>query len=98
MKPPNMLNTSPDDIATCPEAKKVIVTLSGDHRWEMYHRLKELDISCHCSAHQPVTVEVDTVTTALQVWSMQKRFSYSRQDAIAALQNAWHQPSPRRKK
>jgi hypothetical protein len=50
----------------------IIDTAWGD-RWQIYHRLRELEISCECSAGKPLRVVVDTPTAAIQVWSVARQ-------------------------
>lgn len=50
----------------------IIDTAWGD-RWQIYHRLQELDISCKCSTGNPLTVAVETPTAAIQVWSVARQ-------------------------
>ncbi|GAB1538022.1 hypothetical protein NUACC21_06780 [Scytonema sp. NUACC21] len=58
-------------------------------RWQIYHRLQELDIPCCCETNQPLTVEISNVTDAIQVWSVVRQFTNSRQDLICALKKCW---------
>jgi hypothetical protein len=60
-------------------------------RWNVYRRLQELSIPCQCSCGQPLKVEVASPTAALQVWSVIRRFTSSREIAIDALENCWKQ-------
>ncbi len=39
-------------------------------RWQIYHRLVELNIPCECSTGKPLLVAVATPTVAVQVWSV----------------------------
>ncbi|AFY93360.1 Asr1405/Asl0597 family protein [Chamaesiphon minutus] len=54
-----------------------IDTAWGD-RWQIYHRLQELEISCNCSTGKPLTVSVETPTAAIQVWNVARQPSLDR--------------------
>ncbi|NJN22435.1 MAG: hypothetical protein HC812_16190 [Leptolyngbya sp. RL_3_1] len=58
-------------------------------RWQVYFRLRELGIPCHCQAHCPLLAEVHTADTALQVWSVVNRVARSRQDLVTWLDQCW---------
>ena len=60
-----------------------------EDRWQVYHRLKELDIPCRCRAHQPLQVEVNSAQTAIQIWSVVKQISSSRRDLVLRLNQCW---------
>lgn len=55
-------------------------TIELGDRWQVYHRLQELGIPCHCSMGQPLWVTVNSPTDALQVWSVARIHQQSRQD------------------
>ena len=60
----------------------------GD-RWQVYQRLIELDIPCYCAINQPLQVELSSSQVAIQVWSVVRQFTSSRQDLICNLENCW---------
>lgn len=41
--------------------------VSCDDRWKVYHRLRELSIDCQCSSFQPLKVNLQTPTEAVQL-------------------------------
>ena len=59
------------------------------YKWDTYHRLKALDIDCRCKTNQPLLVELNTPKTAIQVWSVVKHLSASRQELISWLDHCW---------
>ncbi|MBD2514299.1 hypothetical protein H6G93_04625 [Nostoc sp. FACHB-973] len=70
------------------ESKHVVVVNWAD-RWQVYQRLKELDIPCSCLTNQPLQVEISSATAAVQLWSVIRRFTASRQDQIWTLECCW---------
>ncbi len=58
-------------------------------RWQVYQRLQELDIPCWCETNQPLKVEISNVTTAIQLWSVIRQFTISRQEMIYTLEDCW---------
>ena len=68
------------------------MAIDCEDRWQVYHRLQELDISCECSGFQPLKVHVQTATEALQVWSVVRRVSQPRLDLAVALMQSWRLP------
>jgi hypothetical protein len=51
--------------------------------------LRELDICCWCSSNQPLTVEVSDPNVAVQLWSVIRQLTASRQDLIQTLKQCW---------
>ncbi|MEH2281159.1 MAG: Asr1405/Asl0597 family protein [Nostoc sp.] len=66
-----------------------LVEVNWVDRWQVYQRLKELDIPCSCAANQPLKVEISNLTAAVQLWSVIRRFTASRQDQIWTLECCW---------
>lgn len=58
-------------------------------RWQVYHRLQELDIGCWCDCHQPLTVEVDQIGKIVQVWCVIRQVIGSRRELIDRLEQCW---------
>lgn len=58
-------------------------------RWQIYHRLRELEISCRCAAHQPLTVELNSAIAAIQLWSVAKQVATSRLELVDWLERCW---------
>lgn len=68
------------------------VTVSCEDRWQVYHRLQELDIDCQCSGFKPLEVDLHSPTEALQLWSIIRRVSESRLALIDILEQSWKAP------
>ncbi|MEH2054971.1 MAG: Asr1405/Asl0597 family protein [Nostoc sp.] len=67
-----------------------LVEVNWADRWQVYQRLKELDIPCSCAANQQLKVEIENPTAGVQLWSVIRRFAASRQDQIWTLERCWH--------
>ncbi|BAT51987.1 hypothetical protein NOS3756_09180 [Nostoc sp. NIES-3756] len=74
--------------------EKSVVEVDWADRWLVYQRLKELEIPCWCEANQPLQVEVVNPTTVVQLWSVMKQFTSSRQDLICSLEICWQSRYP----
>ncbi|MFM7406439.1 MAG: Asr1405/Asl0597 family protein [Cuspidothrix sp.] len=72
--------------------KNHVIDINWADRWQVYQRLQELDITCICEINEPLTVEIKNTTTAIQIWSVVKRFTASRQDLIENLEKSWRSP------
>jgi hypothetical protein len=66
-----------------------LVEVNWADRWQVYQRLKELDIPCTCKPNQPLKVEIGSPVTAVQLWSVIQRLTASRQDQILTLECCW---------
>ncbi|MBD2444526.1 MAG: Asr1405/Asl0597 family protein [Dolichospermum sp.] len=69
--------------------KKHVIDIDWADRWQVYQRLQELDIICICETNQPLMVEINNPTAAIQLWSVIQQFSASRQDLIENIENSW---------
>ncbi|MFM5887561.1 MAG: Asr1405/Asl0597 family protein [Dolichospermum sp.] len=67
-----------------------ILDIAWTDRWQIYQRLQELDIICVCETNQPLIVEVNNPTAAIQLWSVVQQFNASRQDLITNIKNSWY--------
>ncbi|NEO85823.1 MAG: hypothetical protein F6J87_16455 [Spirulina sp. SIO3F2] len=54
------------------------LSLTGSDRWEMYHRLQDLDIPCSCQAHRPLQVHCRSTLDAIQCWSIARQLTQPR--------------------
>jgi hypothetical protein len=63
--------------------------ISSQERWQVYRRLQELDIACHCGPHKPLKVEIRGAIAAAQIWSVTRQFTASRQELIDWLEHCW---------
>ncbi|NEQ86315.1 MAG: hypothetical protein F6K26_41470 [Moorea sp. SIO2I5] len=78
------------------EASQVIEIKWGD-RWQVYRRLQELEIPCHCQTNQPLKAQIDNVTALIQIWSILRQLTLPRQELISWLDDCWRLPSKSRK-
>ncbi|MEH1908778.1 Asr1405/Asl0597 family protein [Nostoc sp.] len=69
---------------------KHLVEVNWADRWQVYQRLKELDIPCSCAANQQLKVEIGNPSAAVQLWSVIRQFTVSRQDQILTLERCWY--------
>lgn len=69
--------------------RKHVIDIDWANRWQVYQRLQELDIICICETNQPLMVEINNPTAAIQLWSVIQQFSASRQDLIKNIENSW---------
>lgn len=74
-------------------ASSQAIAINGSERWDIYHRLQELSIPCQCSTHQLLTVEISSPNSLIQVWTVVKRMTSSRENLIQSLKNCWEKSS-----
>ncbi|GBF82837.1 Asr1405/Asl0597 family protein [Aphanothece sacrum] len=67
-----------------------VLQVDWSDRWSVYYRLQELEILCHCSAYKPLQVKLYSATSLIQVWSVIKQHSASREELIDWLNDCWH--------
>jgi len=65
------------------------ITINGTERWDIYHRLQELEIPCQCPVHQPLTVQISSPNHLIQIWSVVRRINASRNELVTSLENYW---------
>ncbi len=65
------------------------VEIQGSDRWQMYRRLQDLGIACHCAAYQPLYVQINHVGAAVQLWSVAQQTTRSNQDLRIWLNRCW---------
>ncbi|MDJ0707766.1 MAG: hypothetical protein QNJ46_31205 [Leptolyngbyaceae cyanobacterium MO_188.B28] len=78
-----------DNSSIQPELLDSMVTIHCEDRWQVYHRLRELNISCRCQAHQPLKVEVNSAQDAIQIWCVVRQVSNPRRDLVQWLKHCW---------
>ena len=66
-----------------------IVEVSWADRWQVYQRLQELEIPCWCATEQPLSVHIADVAAAIQLWSVIKQLTASRQELVRTLERCW---------
>jgi len=70
-----------------------IVQVNWIDRWLVYKRLQELEIPCCCAAQQPLRANIANCRDAIQLMSVVKQITASRQELIQNLERCWHQPT-----
>ena len=66
-----------------------IVTVEWSERWQVYSRLKALEIECSCSMNQPLQVAPNSPQEAIQLWSIVKQVTSNRQELVDWLHQCW---------
>ncbi|NEP62920.1 MAG: hypothetical protein F6K31_39415 [Symploca sp. SIO2G7] len=66
-----------------------IIEISRADRWSVYRRLQELEIPCRCQTEQPLRVQINDATAAIQVWSVVRQIKLSRRDLACWLEKCW---------
>jgi hypothetical protein len=70
-------------------SKPEIIQVKWLDRWQMYYRLRDLDVECFCQSNQPLKVSVKHTQAAIQIWSVAKQFTANRQELIDWLNRCW---------
>lgn len=77
-----------------------VLSVKWAYRWDVFRRLKALEIDCQCSTNEPLLVDLHSPTTLVQIWSVIRQSSAERQQLINWLDNCWcvqydHQSRPK---
>ncbi len=77
------------------EASAIMTQINGKQleRWEVYQRLRELQIPCRCGCNQPLEVELRSPLTVWQFWNVMRRVFSSRETLTHYLEQCWQLPS-----
>ena len=65
------------------------VTIKGSERWQVYYRLKALDIECFCRMNEPLQVAPDSPQQVIQLWSIVKQVTSDRHELVDWLNQCW---------
>lgn len=65
------------------------IQVSWLDRWQVYYRLKALEIECICQMNQPLKAYPDNPKNAIQLWSVVKQYTANRQELIDWLNQCW---------
>lgn len=68
---------------------KQTIAISRTDRWQACYRLQELDIPCTCLTDGQLQVEVCTPIAAMQIWSVTRQLTSSRQQLADWLERCW---------
>lgn len=66
-----------------------LIEVNCEDRWQVYQRLQALDIPCQCAAYEPLRVQMYSVAMAIQVWSVVRSVTVSRQTLAVWLEICW---------
>lgn len=66
-----------------------IVEISWPDRWQVYQRLQELDIPCYCAIDQPLRVQINNATAAVQLQSVLRQLMTPRAELASWLDGCW---------
>lgn len=66
-----------------------VISIARSDRWQAYHRLQELGISCNCLADGQFQVEVNSPIAVIQLWSVLQQLTCSRQQLSHWLEQCW---------
>ncbi|NET59426.1 MAG: hypothetical protein F6K47_25770 [Symploca sp. SIO2E6] len=66
-----------------------VIEISRSDRWSVYRRLQELAIPCSCKTEQPLRVQINNATAAIQLWSVVRQMKLSRRDSVYWLEKCW---------
>lgn len=65
------------------------INLKQLERWEVYQRLRDLEIPCQCSCHEPLEVELNSPLMVWQFWNVMRRVFSSRKTLAHYLEQCW---------
>jgi len=83
---------SATDLSPSSQRPECIIVTCED-RWQVYHRMKSLDIDCQCGGFQPLKVMIQTPTEAIQLWSVVRQVSAPRAEIVNMLNSCLRMPS-----
>jgi hypothetical protein len=58
-------------------------------RWQLYERLRELEIECSCSGCQPLFMRLEGASSAIQAWSVMRQMYCSNDCLRIWLERCW---------
>lgn len=67
-----------------------VIEVNWLDRWSVYKRLQEIGIPCSCSVNQPLTAVINSPIALVQLWSVLRCCTSSRQEMILFLHKCWH--------
>jgi hypothetical protein len=75
--------------SSCEAGFKQTLSVPRCDRWQIYHRLQELDILCTCLQDGKLQVEIHHPGEISQLWSVLQQFTASRQQLVRWLEQCW---------
>ncbi|MGA9378818.1 MAG: Asr1405/Asl0597 family protein [Phormidium sp.] len=82
------------DSPNFPPFASQIVEISRPNRWQVYHRLQELMISCWCPNDGSLRVDVNNSIEAILVRSTVQQFIAPRAELVDWLERCWRTKIP----
>ncbi|MEM6836048.1 MAG: Asr1405/Asl0597 family protein [Cyanobacteria bacterium P01_C01_bin.120] len=79
-------SSNPSDSGDCLELEIAVDCLT---RWDIYIYLQEYSIPCKCGHGQPLRVQVGNAAAAIQLWSIFRVFTASKQAQVQHLKRCW---------
>jgi len=73
-----------------PSQAAIAVRVNPAQRWEVYHRLRSLGISCQYETGSSLTVRLDCPLAAIQCWCALKQLTGTRSELLSWLKGCWH--------
>jgi len=74
-----------------PAQTTLAIGIGPAQRWEVFNRLRSLDIDCSYRTGGPLTVCCDRPLAAIQCWCVLKRLTQNRAESIFWLKACWQQ-------
>ena len=71
-----------------PQVEEIVAVNPAD-RWQVYLRLQELEIPSKCTTNQPLRVQIQTVASAIQLWSVVRHLTTPRAELAFCLERCW---------
>jgi hypothetical protein len=71
------------------ESSQQTIAIDRSDRWQVYHRLQELQIPCTCLKDGRLQVEVNTPQAVIQLRSVLQQFTHSRLQLCDWLERCW---------
>ena len=68
---------------------KEAIAVKWAYRWEVFRRLKALEIDCQCATNEPLLVDLDSPTTLVQIWSVIRQSTAERHQLVDWLNDCW---------
>ena len=65
------------------------VKVKWSERWQVYHRLKAMEIECSCCMNEPLQAAPKSPQEAIQLWSIVKQVTSNRQELVDWLHQCW---------
>lgn len=66
-----------------------VIEVKWAYRWEVYRRLKALEIDCQCATNEPLLVDLHSPTVLVQIWSVLRQAHLVRDRELNWLNNCW---------